>query len=326
MTKPILSNQDRAQLPTAAPSPTICLVKPQMGENIGAAARAMANFGLDELTIVNPRDGWPNEKATALAVGAHWIFDNVKLCDTTSEAIADKNLVFATSGTPRQIDKPLISPSQAIEIINQEMKNSKKPIVLFGNERFGLDQIDIVSADYIVTYPTDFKFPSLNLAQSIAIFCYEWATRDGDKLPDGWHIHNHEPADKKYFDSFFHYLVKELDELGFFWPLDRRDNMIETMKSALSRGKFADSEINMLRGAVRVILEGPRRRFDELMRNQQRDKLRAEFINAAVNGTAFYGAKISTKAELKEIVIENKTAAIIYYDDNLQYLKVSISK
>ena len=321
--KPLPSNADRAALPPPPPAPAIALIKPQMGENIGAAARAMANFGLSELIIVNPRDGWPNEKATAVSAGATWILDNAKICATTADATQEKTIIFATSGTPRQLDKPLISPSEAVTLISQAIQDGHRPVVLFGNERLGLDQIDLISADYIVTYPTDFKFPSLNLAQSVAVFSYLWAVRGGDKMPDGWHIPNHEAAPRKYFENLFDFLISELDEIGFFWPADRRENMVETLKNSLVRAQFSESEINLFRGALRVIAEGPRRRFEELRRNEIKDKIRNSFNEAKQNGSLFYKNKLPDDALIKEIVIEGKKAIVIYSClDKLEYISI----
>ena len=302
--KPILSAADRAAMPSTSPAPAIVLVKPQMGENIGAACRAMANFGLGELHIVNPRDGWPNEKATAVAASATWVVENAQIHATTNDALADKTIVFATSGTPRQLDKPLISPQQAIELIAQAMLKGEKPVVLFGNERLGLDQIDLVSADYIITYPTDFRCPSLNLAQSVAIFCYLWAIRDGDRMPEGWDIENQEIAPRKYFDNLFDFLIAELDECGFFWPQDRRENMIENLRASLVRARFSESEINLFRGAMRVIAEGPRRRFIESENEKARKRI-IDFIAQNYDGW-----------QIKDIVIEKKRAICIIIKNN----------
>lgn len=311
--KPILSNADRAALPGAAPAPAVCLVKPQMGENIGAAARAMANFGLEELLIVNPRDGWPNEKAIAVSSGATWPLDKAQIFQTTNEAIAEKTIIFATSGTTRQLDKPLISPQEAVEIAARAMDNGERPVFLFGSERFGLDQMDLVSADYIVTYPTDFRFPSLNLAQSVAIFCYLWAVREGDKMPDGWNLEKGEIAPRKYFDNLFDFLVKELDDCGFFWPIDRRENMLETLRNSLVRARFTESEINLFRGAMRVIAEGPRRRFSELQREKKAQKIET-YLNSQ-----FQNPKII------DIIIENqKAVAILELDGVLTNLLLGL--
>lgn len=302
--KIIPSSAERAAMPASAPAPAIALIKPQMGENIGAACRSMANFGLEELYIVKPRDGWPNEKATAVAAGANWVLDNAKIHNTTNEATSEKTIIFATSGTPRQLSKPLISPQKAVELIAEAMAKGEKPIVLFGNERIGLDQIDLVSADYIVTYPTDFKFPSLNLAQSVAIFCFLWATRDGIKMPKGWNIEMGEIAPRKYFDNLLDFLITELDECGFFWPLDKRENMVESLRNSLVRARFSESEINLFRGAMRVIAEGPRRRFTELKAQEAKQKLIDWLMQHYPN------------AKLHEIVIEKPRAIAIINENN----------
>lgn len=314
--KPILSAKDRALLPNEEPAPAICLVNPQMGENIGAAARAMANFGLEELLIVNPRDGWPNEKAVALSAGATWPLDNAKLFKTTSEAIADKTIVFATTGTPRQIDKPLIGPMEAVKLIQKAMSEDIKPVMLFGSERFGLSNEDIIGADYLVTYPTNFRFPSLNLAQSIAIFCFLWATKDGEFEPKGWDIKAADAAPRKYFDSLFEFLLGELDEIGFFWPEDRRENMVDNLRAPLVRAKFSESEINLFRGALRVISEGPRRRFIEQQAEEKRKSIKNLFEKLKSEN------KINQDAEIKNIFIDNNNAALIIKSGTIRSFEI----
>lgn len=310
--KPILSAQERVAVTTLAPAPTICLVNPQMGENIGAAARAMANFGLEELRLVAPRDGWPNEKAIAVASGANWPIDKAQVFETTQEAISDKNLIFATSGTPRQIDKPLISPAQAISIIDAAISNGQKPIILFGSERVGLGQMDLIGADFIVTYPTDFRFPSLNLAQSVAIFCYLWATRSGDSLPDDWKIENLEIAERKYFDAMFNNLLAELDEVGFFWPEDRRINMVETLLAPMVKAGFSNGQVTLFRGAIKALVNGPRRRFLEA----ENERIIAEI-------RAWFEAQTETQndlalAILQEIILDEQRATLIVSQNDIQ--------
>ena len=146
--------------------------------------------------------------------------------------------------------------------------------------------------------------PSLNLAQSVAIFCYLWAIRDGDKMPEGWDIENQEIAPRKYFDNLFDFLIAELDECGFFWPQDRRENMIENLRASLVRARFSESEINLFRGAMRVIAEGPRRRFIESENEKARKKIN-EFIAQNYDGW-----------QIKDIVIEKKRAICIIIKDN----------
>jgi tRNA/rRNA methyltransferase len=256
-----MSKEARAALPPREPGPAICLVNPQMGENIGAAARAMANFGLEELILVAPRDGWPNKKAYALSSGAHWPLDNARLVATADEAVAGKTLVLATTGTPRDLVKPLIGPREAVALLREAMAAGEQPVVLFGTERTGLDNELIIAADVLVTYPVDGRFPSLNLAQSVAVFCYEWATRrEAEGPPPGWVVADHAPAPRAAFESLFGHLVEELDRSRFFWPDDRRDTMVSTLRTALTRARMSMAETSLLRGALKSLIGGPRRR------------------------------------------------------------------
>lgn len=256
-----LSKAEQAALPGWGQAPAICLVQPQMGENIGATARAMANFGFSELILVAPRDVWPNPKAWALASGAEWPLENARVVDNAAEAISDKTLVIATTGTPRQLDKPLIGPRQAVARIRAAMAMGEKPVILFGSERAGLDNQLIINADILVTYPVDGRFPSLNLAQSVACFCYEWASfSEAEGPPPGWTMEEKPAAPRQAFESFFENLVTELDTSRFFWPDDRKGTMVETMRNALVRGRFTMGEISLLRGAISSLVTGPRRR------------------------------------------------------------------
>jgi tRNA/rRNA methyltransferase len=259
-----LSKAQQAALPGWGKAPAICLVQPQMGENIGATARAMANFGFSELILVAPRDVWPNPKAWALASGAEWPLENARVVDTTAEAITEKTLVIATTGTPRQLDKPLIGPREAVARIRAAMANGEQPVILFGSERAGLDNELIINADILVTYPVDGRFPSLNLAQSVACFCYEWASfSEAAGPPPGWTMEEKPAAPRGAFESFFDNLIAELDDSRFFWPDDRKTTMVETLRNALVRGRFTMGEISLIRGAVRSLVEGPRRRAME---------------------------------------------------------------
>jgi tRNA/rRNA methyltransferase len=256
-----LSKAQQAALPGWGTAPAICLVQPQMGENIGATARAMANFGFSELILVAPRDVWPNPKAWALASGAEWPLENARVVDTVAEALTEKTLVIATTGTPRQLDKPLIGPREAVARIRAAMANGEQPVILFGSERAGLDNELIINADILVTYPVDGRFPSLNLAQSVACFCYEWASfSEAMGPPPGWTMEEKPAAPRGAFESFFDNLIAELDDSRFFWPDDRKVTMVETLRNALVRGRFTMGEISLIRGAFRSLVEGPRRR------------------------------------------------------------------
>ncbi len=303
--KPVLSTKERLAVTPQKPAPAICLVNPQMGENIGAAARAMANFGLDELLLVSPRDPWPNEKAYALCSGATWPLDNAQLFETASDAMAQKTLVIATTGTPRQINKPLIGPIEAVRHIKEALAKGEKPVVLFGAERSGLDNEVINSADLLMAMPTDFRFPSLNLAQSVAVFCYAFAA-DCESLgaPKGWQIEKSEPAPRKYLDNFFDYFIQELDRVGFFWPEENRTNMIEVLRTPIVRARFAENEFSLFRGAIRALIEGPRRRWQSLETEKKRKIAHDWFAGEIAN------------AALKSIYIEDNKAIFNYVEKN----------
>ena len=271
-----LSKAEQAALPGWGEAPAICLVHPQMGENIGATARAMANFGFSELILVKPRDVWPNPKAWALASGAEWPLESAQVVETAEEALAEKTFVIATTGTPRQLDKPLIGPREAVARMREAMRAGEKPVILFGSERSGLDNDLIIGADLLVTFPVDGRFPSLNLAQSVACFCYEWASgSEADGAPPGWTIEEKPTAPRAAFESFFEHWVADLDETRFFWPEDRKGTMVETMRNAFVRGRFTMNEISLIRGALRSLAGGPRRRALETDAAVQRAKLEA---------------------------------------------------
>lgn len=259
-----LSKAEQAALPGWGAAPAICLVQPQMGENIGATARAMANFGFSELILVSPRDVWPNPKAWAMASGAEWPLENARVVETATQAVSEKTLVIATTGTPRQLDKPLFGPREAVARIRSAMVAGEQPVILFGSERTGLDNELIIAADMLVTYPVDGRFPSLNLAQSVACFCYEWASfSEAAGPPPGWTMEEKPAAPRAAFESFFDNLISELDASRFFWPDDRKGTMVETLRNAFVRGRFTMNEISLIRGAMRSLVEGPRRRAVE---------------------------------------------------------------
>jgi tRNA/rRNA methyltransferase len=282
-----LSKAEQAALPGWGEAPAICLVQPQMGENIGATARAMANFGFSELILVAPRDVWPNPKAWALASGAEWPLENAQVVDTPAQALSDKTFVIATTGTPRQLDKPLVGPREAVARIRAAMRQGEKPLILFGSERTGLDNDLIINSDLLVTYPVDGRFPSLNLAQSVACFCYEWASfsEDGGP-PPGWTMQEQPAAPRAAFESFFDHLIDQLDSSRFFWPDDRKQTMVETLRNALVRGRFTMNEVSLIRGAVRSLVDGPRRRAQESDAQRARSAFEAHLRDSLPQASA----------------------------------------
>ena len=166
-------------MPTDTPQPAFVLVRPQMGENIGAAARAMWNFGLDRMRVVGPRDGWPNPRAVALASGAGRLLDEAMLTDTLEPALADATYVFATTARGRELTKPIVTPERAMQMARDLTGQGKKVGILFGPERAGLENDDVVHANAIITVPVNPEFYSLNLAQCVLLTAYEWRRAQG---------------------------------------------------------------------------------------------------------------------------------------------------
>ena len=195
-------------------APIILLSSPQMHENIGATARAMGNFDLSELRIINPRDGKPAEKAYAMASGADWVLDDAKIYDNFQNSIEDLNFLVATSARNRDMDKATVSPEQAIHMICERLKKGEKCGILFGGERAGLPNEEIVHADALVRIPTSENFASLNLAQSVLLLSYEWMKQNNDM---DYGASEYPPATKKDLHYFHEHLETALTEKGFFF-------------------------------------------------------------------------------------------------------------
>ncbi|MGH6854932.1 MAG: RNA methyltransferase, partial [Aestuariivirga sp.] len=169
-----MAGTDKTRNQTPGPAPVVVLVNPQLGENIGTAARAMANFGLHELRIVDPRDGWPNEKALTTSSGAGWIIEGARVFDDTASAITDINFVYATTARPRGMIKEVITPEQAGFDMRARIGRGERLALLFGRERWGLNNDEISLADVIVTAPVNPAFASINIAQAVLLMGYEW--------------------------------------------------------------------------------------------------------------------------------------------------------
>ncbi|WP_425409565.1 RNA methyltransferase [Hyphococcus sp.] len=253
--KPRIARRDGRDELRAAP--LFALVEPQMGENIGAAARGMLNFGLSGLRIVNPRDGWPNEKAGAMSAGATFVIDQAQIFSSTADAIADCHYVLATTARPREALLPVLSPAQAACEMKSRIDNGEKCCVLFGGERAGLANDDVMRADCIVSIPVNPAFASLNLAQAALVIAYEWAKADNRKAmgADGNII---TPARKADFERLFAHLIGELNDRGYFFPEEKRTNMERNLKVALQRAGFTESETRALHGVIKT-LSGKRR-------------------------------------------------------------------
>ncbi|HWK65533.1 MAG TPA: RNA methyltransferase [Rhizobiaceae bacterium] len=234
-----------------AEGPAIILVEPQLGENIGMVARAMANFGLSELRLVNPRDGWPNERARAAASRADHVIDAVKIFDTLPEAIADLNFVFATTARERDGFKPVRGPVEAGRALRARFRAGEKTGILFGRERIGLENEEVGLADEIVTFPVNPAFASLNIAQAVLLMSYEWMKSGMEAETDtafaGLEM---APAPKEHLLGLFRHLEEALDVRGYFRPKAKKPKMVDNLRAVLTRPGFAEAEIKVLRGVV----------------------------------------------------------------------------
>lgn len=242
-------------------APAIILSHPQLGENIGAAARAMANFGLSDFRLVAPRDGWPNEKATAMAVGASYVLDGARIYDTLEMGLGDLQFVLATTARVRGFAKPIYTPAEAVKALREAIARGEKTGILFGNERTGLENDEVSLANAIITIPTSPDFSSINLGQSVLLVAYEWF-KSGDATP-AYQL-DHGPLAKKATRAemiqLFEHLERELLENGFLYPPNKADGMIRNIRAMLTRADFTDQEVRTLRGMIVALAEGKHRK------------------------------------------------------------------
>ena len=237
----------------AASSPVIVLVEPQMGENIGAAARAMLNCGLTELRLVSPRDGWPNERAQAMATGAsREVIDRAAVFRGTAEAVADLHRVYATTARRRDILKPAIGPRDLASGIRGDAASGLRSGVLFGPERTGLDNDDVALASHIVHIPLNPGYSSLNLAQAVLLVAYAWFDADAEtETAAGPRQQPAVPAaTSAQLVNLFEHLEQELDRSGFLRVAEKRGIMVRNLRSILHRAELREHEVRALHGVV----------------------------------------------------------------------------
>jgi len=250
------SGTDKTKSGVELAGPVVILVEPQLGENIGMAARAMGNFGLTRLRIVNPRDGWPNVQARRAASGADHILDQVELFDTVEQAVADITLLFATTARAHDQAKPVVAPEAAAQEIAADIAGGGKVGILFGRERYGLQNEEVALADRIITFPVNPGFASLNLAQAVLLIGYEWfklATQGA--LPFAMHERS-ERASQHQMQAFFDNLVRELDKVEFLRPAEKRETMLVNLRNIFSRMEPTKQDMHTLHGVVMAIAEG----------------------------------------------------------------------
>lgn len=228
--------------------PVIVLVRPQLGQNIGKAARAMLNFGLTEMRLVAPRDGWPNPEAGPAASGADAVLEGAKVYETTAEAIADCSLVYASTVRRRDLVMPVVGPDE----MAREMRSTNgRPAILFGPERSGLETDDVALASRIVTVPINPEFGSLNLAQAVILLAYEWS-RGGDLAqPTAKEVEP--PAAMAELERLFGQLEGALQEADYFYPPERTQVTKATIRTILTKATWSSREVQALRGIVRAL-------------------------------------------------------------------------
>src|SRR5580658_10090304 len=247
---------DKTRNWSESPGPVVILVEPQMGENIGAAARAMANFGLARLRLVKPRQAWPNDKAHMMAAGADRILDGAVLYDDVPSAIADCTFVLATTARSHDQAKPVISPAEAAAEIAPRVAVGETVGILFGRERNGLENDEVALADCIVTLPVNPAFASLNLAQAAIIVAYEWfKLQSSGALPFAM-PQNSQPVGKQQLLAFFAAIVRELEKVEFFRPPDKRETMQINLRNIFTRMAPTQQDIQTLHGVLTSIAEG----------------------------------------------------------------------
>jgi tRNA/rRNA methyltransferase len=238
------------------PGPVVILVEPQLGENIGAAARAMANFGLGKLRLVKPREAWPNPQARKMASGADRILDDAELFDTVEAAIADCSLVLATTARQHDQAKPVVDAAQAAQAAAVPVAAGETVGILFGRERTGLENQEVALADKIVTLPVNPAFASLNLAQAVIIVAYEWFKHATAGALPFTTPERSPPASKQQLLTFFTTLERELEKVEFFRPPDKRDTMQINLRNIFTRMTPTQQDIRTLHGVVTAISEG----------------------------------------------------------------------
>ena len=269
-----MAGTDKTRNQVLGPAPVVVLVNPQLGENIGTAARAMANFGLHELRIVEPRDGWPNEKALTASSGANWIIEGASVFGDLASAVRDMTYVYATTARPRGMIKEVVTPEQAGRGMRVRIGQGERVALLFGRERWGLNNDEISLADAIVTAPVNPAFASINIAQAVLLMGYEWfkgqAGSLGQQTPElpaldgpGLQTPDTRPATKEELFGLFDHLERELDEAGFFKTAGKKPGMMRNIRNLYARASLTEQEVRSLRGMVASLTRAHEKRKEK---------------------------------------------------------------
>ena len=240
-----------------ADGPAVILVEPQLGENIGMAARAMLNCGLDDLRLVRPRDGWPNPRALSPASGATIVLERARVFDSAAAAVADLTRVYAATARPRDMILPVLTPRRGAMEMRRAVAGGARVGGLFGNERSGLENDDITCADRVIQAPLNADFHSLNLSQAVLLIAYEWFQAGGGckpaQLPEG----RTPAATKGELLNFFNRLEAALDCCGFFHVAEKRPIMVRNIRNLFQRAELREQEVKTLHGIVTCLFRGP---------------------------------------------------------------------
>ena len=241
-------------MPTPSRQPSFVLVRPQMGENIGAAARAMWNFGLDRMRVVGPRDGWPNQRAVAMASGAGRLLDEAGLFADLPAALADCTYTYATTARPRGLTKPVFSPEAAMKDASLRVANGEKVAVIFGPERAGLENDDIAQANAIISVPVNPEFASLNLGQCVLLTAYEWRRQTTQIVHETVDMAKTEWASGLEVEKLAQHYEERLQEAGFFFPEAKAEGMKINLRNLWSRMRLTRADVQMLHGVMRQMV------------------------------------------------------------------------
>ena len=234
-------------------APVIVLVRPQLGENIGMAARAMLNCGLSALRLVAPRDGWPNPKAERAASGADVVLDKAKVFDSVADAVADLEHVVATTARNRELSQRILTARSAAREIRAWTGEGRKVGILFGPERTGLENDDMVHADTALSIPLNPQFSSLNVAQAVLLVAYEWAAAADATPADRMADHATRPATKDELQNLFDHLERALDQSGFLRHKAMRPTMVNNLRALLQRAHMTEQEVRTFHGVIKFL-------------------------------------------------------------------------
>lgn len=238
----------------------IILVEPQLGQNIGAVARVMLNFGLKRLRVVAPRDGWPNPEAVPTAAGADQVLDSAEIYSTLQDAISDLHRVFATTSRSPDLIKSIYSPNSAIEQLIESSQSAEKVGIIFGGERCGLMNEHISLSEAIIKIPTSDEFSSLNLAQAVALISYEWFLQANAHPSHIFRTGHTTIATHDDLENFFHHLEDELDRTGFLRHKKKRATMVRNIRGIFERACLTEQEVRTLRGIIRSLSKNPQKK------------------------------------------------------------------